>query len=65
MVLRPDNRARAQQKLSKRDAAYQDTPRDDHACGECTLFQPPSACKVVEGEISEHGWCKLFEESPE
>jgi hypothetical protein len=54
-----------QQKLSKQDAAYQETPKDDHACGTCTLFQPPQSCKVVAGDISDHGWCKLFEESPE
>jgi hypothetical protein len=57
--------ARAQQKLSQHDAQYQDTPKDHHACGVCTLFQPPQGCKVVEGPISPHGWCQLFEESPE
>jgi hypothetical protein len=65
LALCPARRADAQEKLSKQDAAYQDTPKDDHACGTCTLFQPPQSCKVVEGEISDHGWCKLFEESPE
>lgn len=60
------HRARAQErKLSKAEAAYQDTPKDDHACGTCTLFQPPKSCQVVAGNISEHGWCKLFQESPE
>ena len=54
-----------QQKLSKQDALYQDAPKDDHACGTCTLFQPPRSCKVVAGDISDHGWCTLFEESPE
>jgi hypothetical protein len=24
------------------------------------LFQPPNACKVVEGEISPRAWCQLF-----
>lgn len=57
--------ARAQQKLSKQDAEYQDTPKDGHVCSGCTLFQPPSSCNVVEGDISPHGWCKLFEEPPE
>jgi hypothetical protein len=65
LILRPGGPAYAQQKLSQRDAGYQDTPKDDHACGTCTLFQPPKSCKVVEGDISDHGWCKLFEESPE
>ena len=65
LTLRPGDPASAQQKLSKSDAGYQDTPKDDHACGTCTLFQPPESCKVVDGDISAHGWCKLFEESPE
>ena len=65
LVLRTGEQANAQQKLSKHDADYQDTPKDDHACGNCTLFQPPKSCKVVEGDISDHGWCKLYEEQPE
>jgi len=24
------------------------------------LFEPPNACKVVEGEISPSAWCHLF-----
>jgi len=24
------------------------------------LFEPPNACKVVEGEINPSGWCQLF-----
>jgi hypothetical protein len=65
LTLGTDRPASAQQKLSQQDAAYQDTPKDDHACGTCTLFQPPKSCKIVAGDISDHGWCKLFEESPE
>jgi hypothetical protein len=60
--------AQAQQnppKLSKQDAGYQDAPKDDHLCAGCTQFQPPKACNVVDGEISPHGWCKLFEAPPE
>jgi hypothetical protein len=65
LTLDAADRARAQQKLSKQDAAYQDTPRDDHLCSGCTQFQPPQSCNVVDGEISPRGWCKLFEEPPE
>jgi hypothetical protein len=57
--------AGAQQKLSKQDAGYQDKPKNDQRCAGCTLFQPPSACNVVEGEINPQGWCKLFEKPPE
>jgi hypothetical protein len=26
----------------------------------CALFDKPKSCKVVEGEVSEDGWCKAF-----
>jgi hypothetical protein len=29
-------------------------------CDGCMLFEPPNACKVVEGEISPSAWCQLF-----
>ena len=60
--------ARAQQraeKLAKSDAAYQDTPKNDQQCSECTKFQPPKGCSVVAGDISPKGWCKLYEAPPE
>jgi hypothetical protein len=65
LIVRRGDPAYAQQKLSQHDAEYQDEPKDHHTCGVCTLFQPPKSCKVVDGDISPHGWCKLFDESPE
>jgi hypothetical protein len=53
-------RAPAQEKLSQREADYQDSPKDIRMCGTCSLFVPPQSCKVVAGEISPEGWCKLF-----
>jgi hypothetical protein len=50
----------AQQRMTKQDAEYQDTPKDIRMCATCTLFEPPRACKVVEGDISPSGWCKAF-----
>jgi hypothetical protein len=60
-------RAQAQQqgKLSKPEAEYQDTPKNDQQCSECTKFQPPKGCSVVSGDISPKGWCKLYEAPPE
>jgi hypothetical protein len=52
--------AGAQQKMTKQEAEYQDTPKDIRMCATCTLFEPPRACKVVEGDISPNGWCKAF-----
>jgi hypothetical protein len=40
--------------------AYQDTPKDGRDCKGCKLFEPPNACKSVEGVISPNGWCKLW-----
>lgn len=53
--------ARAQRKLSKSEAQYQDHPNDIQTCSACTLFVRPHACKVVEGDISPDGWCRLFD----
>lgn len=54
------SRAQAQEKMSKQEAEYQDSPKDIRMCATCTLFQPPKSCKVVEGDVSPNGWCKAF-----
>jgi hypothetical protein len=43
------------------EAGYEPTPRDIRMCATCTLFIAPNACKVVEGEVSPEGWCRLFD----
>jgi hypothetical protein len=53
-------RARAQQKISQAAAKYQDTPKGQQNCAVCVNFQPPNACKFVDGTISPNGWCMLF-----
>ena len=50
----------AQQKISQANAKYQSTPKGDQRCDVCVNFQPPNACKFVEGDISPSGWCELF-----
>lgn len=52
--------APASEKMSPRQAEYQDTPKDIYSCAVCTLFEPPKSCKVVAGDISKDGWCKVF-----
>jgi hypothetical protein len=52
--------AAAQQKLSQAVAKYQATPNGNDRCEVCGNFQPPKACKFVQGEISPKGWCQLF-----
>jgi hypothetical protein len=67
LVFDATSKVKAQQKpkLSQADAGYQDTPKNDQKCSECTYFQPLEGCSVVTGKISPEGWCKLFELPPE
>jgi hypothetical protein len=53
--------ARAQQKLSKTAADYQDSPKNGLTCAACSLFRPPRSCAAVDGDISPTGWCKFFD----
>lgn len=53
-------RAAAQQKVSQMDAKYQDQPKGQQRCEICLQFQPPNACRIVEGPISPKGWCQYF-----
>jgi hypothetical protein len=52
--------AAAQQKLSQAAVKYQPTPKSNQRCSGCYNFQPPGACKFVQGDISPDGWCQLF-----
>lgn len=52
--------ATAAPKISKKAVAYQDHPDGDKQCQKCAQFQPPDACKLVEGPISPQGSCRIF-----
>jgi hypothetical protein len=52
--------AHSADKMTKARAEYQDMPNGIYSCGNCTLFEAPNACKVVEGEVSRDGWCTAF-----
>jgi hypothetical protein len=56
----PPNPAAAAPKISKKAVAYQDHPDGDKRCEKCAQFQPPDACKMVEGPISPEGSCRIF-----
>jgi hypothetical protein len=47
-------------KMTRQQAQYQDTPNGIYSCATCSLFERPKSCKVVDGEVSEDGWCKAF-----
>jgi hypothetical protein len=36
-------------------------PKGMFSCATCTFFVKPRSCKVVAGDISPQGWCKLFD----
>jgi hypothetical protein len=56
----PLNPATAAPKISKKAVAYQDRPDGEKRCEKCAQFQPPDACKMVEGPISPQGSCRIF-----
>jgi hypothetical protein len=58
------NRAVAQAKSSQQAVAYQNMPQGSQRCDNCTLFEPPSACKTVDGQISPQGWCRIYVAKP-
>jgi hypothetical protein len=50
----------AMAKVSSASVAYQDKPKGDQSCANCSLFEPPSSCKTVDGAISPSGWCRIW-----
>jgi hypothetical protein len=46
-------------KMTKEQAGYQE-PAGDQLCAQCTSFQPPTDCKIVQGPISDKGTCNYF-----
>jgi hypothetical protein len=52
--------AAAKEKMSKADVKYQNSPHGSERCGKCSMFSPPSSCRVVEGAINPNGWCTNF-----
>ncbi len=51
-------------KSSQKAVHYQDTPHGTQSCDNCREFEPPSACKVVDGVITPTGWCKVYIKKP-
>ena len=50
----------ASAKVSKKGVSYQGTPSGAARCDNCKVWQPPAACKLVDGVISPAGWCTLY-----
>jgi hypothetical protein len=50
----------AQAKMTQKAAGYQDSPKNGASCATCALFQPPSSCNLVDGNVSPNGWCRFY-----
>ena len=57
----PARAEEAPAKMSQLAAAYRSAPNGMFSCAVCTFFIRPRGCKVVSGDISPTGWCKLFD----
>src|SRR5215469_8321443 len=51
---------RAETKVAQKLVGYQSKPVGPAQCNNCRHFEPPSSCKVVEGDIAPTGWCRLY-----
>ena len=58
------NPAAAQTKVAQKAVSYQDKPKGAERCDNCTQFEAPASCKVVEGTISPNGWCGVYVKKP-
>jgi len=57
-LLLPSRQAAA--KMKQPSVEYQDSPKGDQKCSNCSLFQEPNACTLVDGDISSEGWCRFW-----
>ena len=52
--------ANAAAKVAQKAAQYQPSPKGGQACAGCNSYIAPTQCKLVAGEISPSGWCRLW-----
>jgi hypothetical protein len=57
--------ALADSKVFQKAVAYQGTPKGAKNCTGCSLFQPPNACKNVDGVIEPTGSAESGEQKPD
>jgi len=53
--------AEPKKKFTQQQAHYQPVPKSGQRCQNCALYQAPTACQVVEGQVSPAGWCILYQ----
>jgi len=47
-------------KLSQKASGYRATPKGKAECDNCSQWQAPAGCKIVDGVISPTGWCNVY-----
>lgn len=47
-------------KIPQTAASYRNKPMGKARCDNCSLWQSPESCKLVEGPVSPSGWCSLY-----
>ena len=57
--------AEAGPKVAQSAGHYQPTPNEGRACAACYAFVAPDHCKLLAGEISPSGWCRLWKAKPD
>lgn len=53
--------AEPKKKFTQQQAHYQPTPKSGQRCQNCALWQAPTSCQVVDGQVSPAGWCILYQ----
>jgi len=56
-----ESRARADNQMTKDQAKYRDQPNGAQDCKGCANFLPPGGCRIVSGQVSPTGWCRMFQ----
>jgi hypothetical protein len=52
--------AAADSKMTQQLVQYRATPNGRADCANCSNFQSPSACRLVQGAVAPSGWCLLY-----
>jgi len=58
------SREAAAAKMAQNVVGYQDAPKGAQQCDNCSQFEAPASCKIVDGTISPSGWCKVYIKKP-
>jgi hypothetical protein len=56
--------ADASTKVPQSAVHYQPAPKDGQDCQHCYQFVSPSGCRLVDGDITPTGWCRLWVKKP-